>query len=87
MKSGNTKRNSSLVRETESKKSGISNGKYLTENKMKNNERKTLLPVKVCEINLFPDNFGLKFCAYTYAAYTYALPLIFIYLLVFYDYF
>ncbi|CAG9539168.1 unnamed protein product [Cercopithifilaria johnstoni] len=42
----NTKRNSSLVGGADSKKSGLSNGKRLTESKMKNNERKTLLPVK-----------------------------------------
>lgn len=57
MKIGNLKRNSSLVGEVDSKKSGSSNEKCLTESKMKNNERKTLLPVKVCEINPFSDKF------------------------------
>lgn len=54
MKSGNTKRNSSII-EVDSKKNGISSEKYLVESKMKNIERKTLLPIKVCEINLFPN--------------------------------
>uniref|UniRef100_A0A1I7VK61 ubiquitinyl hydrolase 1 n=1 Tax=Loa loa TaxID=7209 RepID=A0A1I7VK61_LOALO len=46
MKSGGTKRNSSLTGEIDSKKNENSNEKCLTESKMKNNERKTLLPVK-----------------------------------------
>uniref|UniRef100_A0A0R3RKI5 ubiquitinyl hydrolase 1 n=1 Tax=Elaeophora elaphi TaxID=1147741 RepID=A0A0R3RKI5_9BILA len=46
MKSGNTKRKSSLTGEVDSKKSGNNSEKCLAENKMKNNERKTLLPVK-----------------------------------------
>uniref|UniRef100_A0A1I8E9Y1 ubiquitinyl hydrolase 1 n=1 Tax=Wuchereria bancrofti TaxID=6293 RepID=A0A1I8E9Y1_WUCBA len=45
IKSNNTKRNSSIG-EIDSKKKENSNEKCLTKNKMKNNEKKTLLPVK-----------------------------------------
>lgn len=47
MKGGSANESSCLVDETESKKNRKRNEKFLMGNKTKNNERKTLLPVKV----------------------------------------
>ncbi|VDK65013.1 unnamed protein product [Onchocerca ochengi] len=46
MKNSNTRKKSSFVEEVDSKRSENSNEKYLTENKMKNNAKKTLPSVK-----------------------------------------
>lgn len=60
MKNSNTRKKSSFVEEVDSKRSENSNEKYLTENKMKNNAKKTLPSVKVCGNNSFSDNFDGK---------------------------